>query len=59
MFRLMEYVYTSGYLHIVYTVLSVSGRQAYVVLHDGCVYYFKDEKAGKTAGKFSLYGYNA
>jgi len=55
----MEYVYTSGYLHIVYTVLSVSGRQAYVVLHDGCVYYFKDEKAGKTAGKFSLYGYNA
>ncbi|KAH3789039.1 SH3 domain-binding protein 2-like isoform X2 [Dreissena polymorpha] len=33
--------------------------QAYVVIHDGCIYYFKDEKAKKPAGKFSLYGYNS
>ncbi|XP_052772070.1 SH3 domain-binding protein 2-like isoform X2 [Mya arenaria] len=33
--------------------------QAYVVLHDGCLYYFKDEKARKASGRFSLYGYNA
>ncbi|WAR21448.1 hypothetical protein MAR_015422 [Mya arenaria] len=35
------------------------GPQAYVVLHDGCLYYFKDEKARKASGRFSLYGYNA
>ncbi|KAL5017420.1 hypothetical protein ScPMuIL_007009 [Solemya velum] len=33
--------------------------RCYVILHDGCLYYFGSETSASPAGKFSLYGYNA
>ncbi|KAL3865205.1 hypothetical protein ACJMK2_006821 [Sinanodonta woodiana] len=33
--------------------------QVYVVLNEGCLYYFKTEKSKSAAGQFSLYGYNS
>ncbi|KAK3610458.1 hypothetical protein CHS0354_016646 [Potamilus streckersoni] len=33
--------------------------QVYVVLSEGCFYYFKNEKAKSASGQFSLYGYNS
>lgn len=49
----------SGWLRKKRTVSIFTWPQAYVVLHEGCLYYFKNERERKPAGKFSLYGYNS
>ena len=33
------------------------GRDKYVILHKGCLYYYNSSDAKTTAGKFSLSGY--
>ncbi|XP_053407242.1 SH3 domain-binding protein 2-like isoform X2 [Mercenaria mercenaria] len=48
-----------GWLRKRRTLSLFSWPQAYIVLHDGSLYYFKNERSRAAAGKFSLYGYNA
>lgn len=48
-----------GWLRKRRTLSLFSWPQAYVVLHEGCLYYFKNEKSRAPAGKFSMYGYNS
>ncbi|KAL4231677.1 SH3-domain binding protein 2 [Mactra antiquata] len=47
-----------GWLRKRRTLNFFSWPQAYVVIHNGCIYYFRNEGSKKAAGKFSLYGYN-
>lgn len=49
----------SGWLRKKRTVSLFNWPQAYVVLHEGCLYYFKHERSKSPSGKFSLYGYNS
>lgn len=49
----------SGWLRKKRTVKLLTWRQVYVVLHEGCLYYFNNERAKRPSGKFSLYGYNS
>ncbi|XP_069139137.1 SH3 domain-binding protein 2-like [Argopecten irradians] len=51
----------SGWLrkrHFVNKLQIFNWPQVYVILHNGCIYYFKNEYSRSALGKFSFYGYN-
>ena len=65
-FRTSEYLEAAALLQVLWNVIdasqclaaaNVAGPNRYVVLHDGCIYLYKNERAKTAKEACSLYGY--
>lgn len=54
--QLLSQLYINVAIHLV-LFLGIPGQDRYLVLHKGCLYYYKDSTDKSAQGQFSLSGY--